>query len=1267
MRLHTSTYKNFGFALVATVSMMVLLTLVAIAMLSLSTIEQRSSGGSANEADRMARANARMALMIAIGELQEAAGPDQRVTATSALLGSSGNAYTSGTTAQDGKKHWVGVWDTSSYNPAAPDSKTFKRWLVSGDEAAVDDIADVGTNPATDDLVIFEGADAAGTVKVPKVEVATTSGNSSYYAYWVEDQGVKADLEWNETLASDTSAAELERAQVRRLSASPGPDYGVLGGPFASTQVQYPIDQGGGSNDYLDDMQKALSPADMGLVMGSTADHSDWLKLHRHDMTFGSRGVMADVKKGGLRRDLSLAFEMDGAAEAATATIFNQQTAEFVGSGNTASDPLSAPSQRPDGVSAKPNGLPTFERFLWRDWNGAGNPFSNEIPLAYDPRRPSYQPTVRGPNWWVLRDYANLYKRLKLSSGQYAMQSRAYYPNRSSEGGYAYSDLHSPFGVTQSYDREFTEGSPWPSSSAPGNSSGPRYLYRPAQANYAPVNLGFSALVGIKAVNATASDAALAITLDPLFYFWNPYNRKISCDGIVVTLGRGIPGRVLLQYTDAGGNPVNEDLNLWKLLKDNVINRVGGRILYLVKGPFTLEPGEVVIAQPIAGTGSEPGTGEAELGYSLGNNTGVAMTNLKSGEIRLPLSTSVGWAFKASDYQQGSTTDEVRHEMDTSLPGNPNLSLAQIVADLRNKIGDQTQFNLQVLWSSMKGPATYISPFAVSNTTSIVRSEPVSNLLNVKEIFGANALLVRPASDGTVNANPVEMFARFNPATMLMNRDWYAHHFPSQQERVVSANSEFEVRNLLGIDFSGSLRKTFYGLSYQNTGSTTFPLLNIPTAPIYSLASFADANLSVNGTDPMRAVGNSWSNPNINPIKPYMEKRPSVNGSHGGVRLQDFSWLINDALFDRYYLSGIAPAFNYNGANGAYNSTGTLNATLTDFYGADYKSAAANPALAPHVPSGKTSTDIVSELLETELNNTTNKTPGYKKTGAYSLIKGAFNVNSTSVKAWEALLRANRDLAVRYAEGGASAAAGGSPFPSSGAPTAPGIGGAKPYWSGFSRLTDAQISSLAAGIVDQVKLRGPFMSISDFVNHRVGYGNALSDNPVDKDESYTGALQAAIDLVGSDINSGSRGAAANAAAVDADAQQGDIEPFVFSGNWGWGLWTWYQGPLNGRKSSTGIPGDLTQADLLLPLAPRLNARTDTFKIRGYGEVRNSSGDIIASAICEAVVQRLPEYVDPKTNPNDNEPWDESNLNNTNQIYGRRFEIRSFRWLDAEEV
>ena len=108
-----------GFALVATVSMMVLMTLIAVGMLSLSTIEQRSSGGGANEADRMARANARMALMIALGELQKAAGPDQRVTATASILGNANNTGYSmngatrenikDTAAVDGRKHWVGV------------------------------------------------------------------------------------------------------------------------------------------------------------------------------------------------------------------------------------------------------------------------------------------------------------------------------------------------------------------------------------------------------------------------------------------------------------------------------------------------------------------------------------------------------------------------------------------------------------------------------------------------------------------------------------------------------------------------------------------------------------------------------------------------------------------------------------------------------------------------------------------------------------------------------------------------------------------------------------------------------------------------------------------------------------------------------------------------------------------------------------------------------------------------------------------------------
>ena len=107
--------------------------------------------------------------------------------------------------------------------------------------------------------------------------------------------------------------------------------------------------------------------------------------------------------------------------------------------------------------------------------------------------------------------------------------------------------------------------------------------------------------------------------------------------------------------------------------------------------------------------------------------------------------------------------------------------------------------------------------------------------------------------------------------------------------------------------------------------------------------------------------------------------------------------------------------------------------------------------------------------------------------------------------------------------------------------------------------------------------------------------------------------------------------------------------------------------------TTGIPGDITQADLLLPLAPRLAARSDTFRIRGYGEARSKDGkQILARATCEAVVQRFPEYLDSVTDAANNEPWDEASssgptLNAVNQKFGRRFEIIRFSWLGPNEV
>jgi hypothetical protein len=92
----------------------------------------------------------------------------------------------------------------------------------------------------------------------------------------------------------------------------------------------------------------------------------------------------------------------------------------------------------------------------------------------------------------------------------------------------------------------------------------------------------------------------------------------------------------------------------------------------------------------------------------------------------------------------------------------------------------------------------------------------------------------------------------------------------------------------------------------------------------------------------------------------------------------------------------------------------------------------------------------------------------------------------------------------------------------------------------------------------------------------------------------------------------------------------------------------------------GVPGYLTQHDLLEPLGSSLAARGDTFTIHAYGETVNSGGGgVSATARCEAVVQRLPGYVDPANTPL--ETGDE--LTEGNRRFGRQYRVVAFRWID----
>jgi Tfp pilus assembly protein PilX len=78
---------------------------------------------------------------------------------------------------------------------------------------------------------------------------------------------------------------------------------------------------------------------------------------------------------------------------------------------------------------------------------------------------------------------------------------------------------------------------------------------------------------------------------------------------------------------------------------------------------------------------------------------------------------------------------------------------------------------------------------------------------------------------------------------------------------------------------------------------------------------------------------------------------------------------------------------------------------------------------------------------------------------------------------------------------------------------------------------------------------------------------------------------------------------------------------------------------------TGSP-DYTQ--ILTALGPMLAVRSDTFRIRAYGEALNPADParIEAAAYCEAIVQRTPEPM---------------------PGFGRRFVITYFRWLGPEDI
>lgn len=174
-----------------------------------------------------------------------------------------------------------------------------------------------------------------------------------------------------------------------------------------------------------------------------------------------------------------------------------------------------------------------------------------------------------------------------------------------------------------------------------------------------------------------------------------------------------------------------------------------------------------------------------------------------------------------------------------------------------------------------------------------------------------------------------------------------------------------------------------------------------------------------------------------------------------------------------------------------------------------------------------------------------------------------------------------------------------------------------------------------------------FLSLSEFVNRQL-----ISDN-ADDSLAMAGAIQAALNQLEDEGkiygNLKSAISSTNATATSTPPGGGNAE-YAFA-------------QAAEGSSVYGITGWPRQADVLRPLAPILSARDDTFTIRAYGDARDADGKILASTVCEAVVTRSRDYVDPTDTALQADPP----TSPVNKSLGRRFDIVSFRWLSPEEL
>ena len=628
--------------------------------------------------------------------------------------------------------------------------------------------------------------------------------------------------------------------------------------------------------------------------------------------------------------------------------------------------------------------------------------------------------------------------------------------------------------------------------------------------------------------------------------------------------------------------------------------------------------------------------------------------------------------------------------------GDPEFGRPEITA------GRAGSLNGRVIGLVSKDVGDTKQPFFMSDF--VLRSAEMTSEVQTKNIWypstaGASAFKFMTGASYTgwlTNlTTPAEMYAAPMSPYFLSTRSQQAHLFGYDGKTHTPIGWVLSQRRLDSepqLALSANNENAYWGdsvspVTSQRSDTVLFP---IPRRPLLSLAQLGSAGTAQVNTDADFTVGSSFAHPGIMDLTkitdwpgPKLEtgddKAIPENGYvaiHEGTRMirnfanvrTDHAFAANLALWDAYYFSGLnlqATSYSLPGEKNPF-PTGADLPTDTDI-ATDQKNAL-KKAAGNSGTFDVTSFQSIKEALESGYNPLANKRVVFQSdnrsavaNGTFpaadefphptylarnALYDGGFNVNSTSKHAWKAVLAGMRGQTLP--DGSSVSGTVLTKFARSFKPTA----GITTAWNNYRELNDAEIEALAAQVVKEVRDRGPFMSLGDFINRRL----------LASEHGLKGALQAAIDKSG--INktaiteaggglSGGAFAAPDApnlttSFTDPNGNTGRSAPNFTDknsdGNGAYGVLKKATNPTAKRfpniasmsetntdqkvTAGLGAPKVITQLDVLNTVGPNLTARSDTFTVRAYGEALDNTGNTIGRAWVEVIVQRTAKFMLP---------------------------------------